>query len=221
MTHCLAILWKWKALLGWLRGNTCAPVNQSRPKGKEVKVTGKKAEESTFTILLESRCQETTISVLLQPLCAWHSAQKLSCWGRMLLCLIHSMSLLSSHRSLHVSGTLMAFKCMTWAHTILVGLVLIWKEDKAETLSCSGSSYWGIVSSGAFGTHQRVTMARVPQLLPQHLPIGKESLWKRKSEEVEKRPQVPRTGHQKCHGLGAGWKIISRHEVEWEENKVY
>ena len=53
VTQCLAILWKWKALLGWLRGNTYAPVNQSRPKGKEVKVTGKKTEESAFTILLE------------------------------------------------------------------------------------------------------------------------------------------------------------------------
>ena len=32
--------------MGWLRGNTQASVNQSKPKGKEEKVTGKKAEES-------------------------------------------------------------------------------------------------------------------------------------------------------------------------------
>ena len=38
--------------------------------------------------------------------------------------LIHSMSPLSSHGSLHVAGALMAFKCLTHAHTILVGLVL-------------------------------------------------------------------------------------------------
>ena len=34
----------------------------------------------------------------------------------------------------------------------------------------------GAVSSGAFGTHQRVTLARVPQLPPQQLPIGRGSL---------------------------------------------
>ena len=75
-----------------------------------------------------------------------------------------------------MAGALMAFKCLTHAHTILVGLVLSWKEDKRETLTHSGSSYWGTVSSGAFGTYQRVTLARVPQLLPWHLPVGRGSL---------------------------------------------
>ena len=65
----------------------------------------------------------------------------------------------------------MAFKCLTHAHTILLGLVLSWKGDKGETLTHLGGSYWGSVSSGAFGTHQRITLARVPQLLPQHLPV--------------------------------------------------
>ena len=36
------------AALGWLRANTEAPVNQSGPKGEEVKVTGEKAEESAL-----------------------------------------------------------------------------------------------------------------------------------------------------------------------------
>ena len=75
-----------------------------------------------------------------------------------------------------MSGSLMAFKCLIHAHTILVGLVLSWKEDTGETLTRSGSSYWGAVNSGAFGTHQRVTLARVPQLLPQHLPVCRGSL---------------------------------------------
>ena len=35
-----------------------------------------------------------------------------------------------AHGSLHVAGTLMAFKCLSHAHTTLVGLVLSWKEDK-------------------------------------------------------------------------------------------
>ena len=64
----------------------------------------------------------------------------------------------SSHGSLHVTGSLMAFKCLTHTHIIFVGLVLSWKEDKGDTLTCSGSSYWGAVSSGAFGIHQRVTL---------------------------------------------------------------
>ena len=90
--------------------------------------------------------------------------------------LIHSVSPLSSHGSLHVAGALMAFKCLTHVHTILVGLVLSWKEDKGETLSHSGGSYWGSVNSGAFGTHQRVTLPRVSQLLPQHLSLYRGSL---------------------------------------------
>ena len=61
-----------------------------------------------------------------------------------------------------MTGALMAFKCLTCAHTVLVGLVLSRKEDKGETLTHLGGSYWGAVSSGAFGTHQRVTLARVP-----------------------------------------------------------
>ena len=38
--------------------------------------------------------------------------------------LIHSVSLLSSHGSLHVAGALIAFKCLTRAYTILVGDVV-------------------------------------------------------------------------------------------------
>ena len=75
-----------------------------------------------------------------------------------------------------MAGALMAFKCLTCAHTMLVGLVLSWKEDIGETLTHSGGSYWGAVSSGAFRTHQRVTPARVPQLLPQHFPVCRGSI---------------------------------------------
>ena len=56
-TRWLTIWWfpeTWKALLGWLRGNTQAPVNQSGPKGKEVKATGKKAEESAVEYIREA-----------------------------------------------------------------------------------------------------------------------------------------------------------------------
>ena len=74
---------------------------------------------------------------------------------------------------------------------VFLGLGLSWKEDKGESLTRLGGSYWGAVSSGAFGTHQRVTLARVPLLLPQHLPVRRGSLWERRSKEVGKRPQAP------------------------------
>ena len=61
----------WKALLGWLRGNTEAPVNQSGPKGEEVKVTGEKAEEeSALQSYWGGGGQGTMVSVFLQSLCA-------------------------------------------------------------------------------------------------------------------------------------------------------
>ena len=135
--------------------------------------------------------------------------------------LIHSMPPLSSHRSLHLAGALMAFKCLTRAHTILVGLVLSWQEDKGETLTCLGSSYWGTVSSGAFGTHQRVTMGRVPQLLPQHSPVGKQPLWKRRSEEV--REETPGSPYRPPKMSWSWCRLEKNFQTwgEWEENKVY
>ena len=42
-----------------------------------------------------------------------------------------------------------------------------------------------------FGIHQKVTLARISQLLPQDLPVRRGSLSKRRSEKVGKRPQVP------------------------------
>ena len=120
--------------------------------------------------------------------------------------LIHSMSPSSSHGSPHVAGALVAFKCMTHAHTVLVGLVLSWKEEKGETLTHSSSSCWGAVSSGAFGTHQRVALAWVPQLLPQHLPVCRGSLWERRSKEV--REETPRSpyGPPKMLWSGCGFE---------------
>ena len=60
---------------------------------------------------------------------------------------------------------LMAFKCLTHAHIILIDLILSWKEDKGATLTRLSNSYWGAVSSEAFGIYQRITLARVPQLV--------------------------------------------------------
>ena len=59
-----------KALLGWLTGNTEAPVNQSGLKREKVKVTGKKAEKHTSQSYRGGGGQGTKASALLQPLCA-------------------------------------------------------------------------------------------------------------------------------------------------------
>ena len=49
-----------------------------------------------------------------------------------------------------------------------------------------GGRYWGTVGSGAFGTHQRVTLARVPQLLPQSFACGNHR-WVNEEEKKEER----------------------------------
>ena len=115
---------------------------------EEVKVTGKKAEESSLQSCGEAvaRGQWSLFGFnhYVSDMVHGNYLARGGCPGG----LIHSLSPLSSHGSHH--GTLMAFKCLTCAHTILVGLVLSWKEDTGKTLTCSGVSYWDAVSSGAF-----------------------------------------------------------------------
>ena len=95
-----------------------------------MKVTGKKAEEFALQSYRGGGGQGTLVSVLLQSLCASHSAQKLSCCGHMTLWPdpFHVPLILTweSSRGRHPNG----FMCLTCAYTILVGLVLSWKEDK-------------------------------------------------------------------------------------------
>ena len=83
-TRWLTVWWfpeTWRALLGRFRGNTQVPVNQWVPKGKGMKVTGKKTEESSLQSYWGGGGQGAMVSVLLQPLYAWRGARKLSCWG--------------------------------------------------------------------------------------------------------------------------------------------
>ena len=70
VTRLLAIPWNVEGTLGMAQRQHWAPVNQSRPKRKEMKVTGKKTEESTLQAYRGGGGQETIVSVLLQPLCA-------------------------------------------------------------------------------------------------------------------------------------------------------
>ena len=89
----------------------------------------------------------------------------------------------------------MAFNCLTHACTLLIGLVLTLREkqekEERRTLTCLGGSSWGTVGNGTFVTHQRATLTRVPQLIPQPLACwqrvrgkGKE---RRKKNVVKKR----------------------------------
>ena len=65
----------------------------------------------------------------------------------------------------------MACMCLTCAHTILIGLVLILREKK-ERRKGEPSPTWvaatGTVCCRTFGTFQRVILARVPQLPPKN-----------------------------------------------------
>ena len=92
--------------MGRFRGYNQPPVNQSGPKGKEMTVTGRWWPGDN------GLCFASTTEIVLPGADA-----------------LVAMSPLSSHRSLPVAGALMAFKCLTCAHVILVGLVLCWKED--------------------------------------------------------------------------------------------
>ena len=87
---------------------------------------------------------------------------------------------LSSHGSLHVAGALMAFKCLTHAHTVLVGLVLSWKEDKERDPHQFGwqllgrSEQWGLWNTpeGKPGQSSSVTSTALD--CPQRVPMRKE-----------------------------------------------
>ena len=68
MTRLLAIPWNVEGTLGMAQRQHWAPVNQSRPKRKEMKVTGKKTEESALQSHRGGGGQGTMVSGFLQPL---------------------------------------------------------------------------------------------------------------------------------------------------------
>ena len=83
-----------------------------------------------------------------------------------------------------MAGALRAFKCLTcacnfnWPGPQLKGE---WGKEERRALTLLGGSYWGIVDFGAFGTCQRVPLARVPQLLPQTLACS-QAVWRKRNE---------------------------------------
>ena len=107
----------WRALLGWLRGNTWAPGNQSNWKGKEVKVSGKKAEEPALQPCGEAAARGWSLCFAPTTMRLTQCTEAVLL-GADALGTDPFLSPLSSHRSLHVAGALMAFKCLTRAHTM-------------------------------------------------------------------------------------------------------
>ena len=58
--------------------------------------------------------------------------------------MLHSLTPLSCHVSLQEDCALMAFKCLTHAYTVLIGLVLSLRgREEKRVLTHLGGSYWG------------------------------------------------------------------------------
>ena len=162
------------------------------------------------------------LSVLLQPLWAWHGGRKLSCCGWMPLwpdpfCVPPILTWESfcgkSPNGFYVSD--LRPQNIGWHSNHLQKKKKKKKKERPSPIQVADTL--GAVSSGAFGTHQRVTLASIPQLPPEQLPFGWGSLWERRSEGGGgvggARDSKSLNKPQKCHGLGAGWKRISRHET--------
>ena len=98
-----------------------------------MKVTGKEAEEYTSQSYRGGGGQGTVGSMFCFNHYVPDTMHENCLAGDRCPCgLIHSMFPLSSYGSLHVTGSLMAFKCLAHSHRIFVGLVLSWKEEKKE-----------------------------------------------------------------------------------------
>ena len=118
-------------------------------------------------------------SVLLQH---WHGVQKLSCQGQMPLWpdpfRVPLILTRESSCGRRPNGFSVPDLC---PHNIGLPSPQLERSWKARPSAIQTAATG---ESGAFGTQQRVTLARVPQFLPQHLPVLRGSLWKRRSEDV-------------------------------------
>ena len=103
-----------------------------------------------------------------------------------------------------MAGALMVFKCLTRAHTVLVGLVLSWKEDKErdphpfgwQLLGCS--EQWGLWHTPESNPGQSSTDASITLACLQRVTMEKEK------QGGGKETPSPHMGHQKCHDPGVG-----------------
>ena len=121
---------------------------------------------------------------------------------------------LSFHRSLPVTGALVAFKCLTCACTILIGLVLSWKVVNKRDPHSFGFQLlgqieqWGLWNTSEGNPGQSSSAASTVTCLFIESPYekGEARRWGRDSKSLYRPP--------KCCGPCMGWKRISRHEAD-------
>ena len=72
------------------------------------------------------------------------------------------------------------------------------EKEERRVLTQLGGSYWGTVGSGAFGTHQRVTLAEFFNCFHSHLPVGRGLKVKKRKRKGERglSHRESSTGHQ-------------------------
>ena len=136
---------------------------------------------------------------------------------------IHSMAPLSSHGCLHVAGSIVAFKYLAYAHTILVGLILR-KESKRRDLHPSGRQLlecheqWGLWNTPVGNPGQTTSVASTATC-----PVCRDPYEKWEARRWGKRPQVPTQATRNvvvCAQVGKEFPDTSKNErrikLEWE-----
>ena len=126
--------------------------------------------------------------------------------GRRSNSLVYSVTPLSFHGSLQAASALMAFKCLTRARTISIGLALSQKEDRG-TLTCSGRQLLGPSEPWRLRNTPGCSPGQSPLLLPwqlacsQRVPRHEERRLGRRSPQ-----EISLYGPPKCCSPCAGWK---------------
>ena len=162
------------------------------------------------------------LSVLLQPLWAWHGGRKLSCCGWMPLwpdpfC-VPPILTWESFCGKSPNGFYVSDLCpqnIGWHSPHLPKK----KKKKGETLTHSSGRYfgrseqWGVWNTpeGNPGQHSSVASRAVAFWM--RVPVRKEKWGQGWVGVGGARDSKSLNKPQKCHGLGAGWKRISRHET--------
>ena len=203
----------WKALLEWLRQHpgSCKSIRTKRERRESDREEGWGIR---FTIYPGGGGPGTMVSVLLQPVCAWHGGRKLSCWERMplwpdLFC-VPPILTWESFCDRCPNGFYVSDLC---PHNTGWYSPQLEKRQRRDPHPFKRQLLWVQWAVG------RLEYTRVGNP-GQHSSIATRAVacWQRVPMRNEKRgggeeTPSPWTSHQKCHGLGAGWKRIFRHET--------
>lgn len=151
---------------------------KSNPDQRERSESDRKAEESsTYTIYGRWWPRDNGLCFVSTAIC--DTVDKLPCrgWrgcGECPCGVIHAVVPPYPHISLPVVAALMSFTVSDLCpHNIGWHSPHLQKRKRERPSPIQkAAATLGAVSSGAFGMHQRITLARVPQLLPQQLPVA-------------------------------------------------